>query len=107
MRPLDLDSGIVQELEKLAPFGPGNARPLFMSRGMRLRGDVKKRGKDTLQCWMSDAEGKVTCEVIGFRAYERWQAQKQKKREYDIVYQPTLRNFNGITSITLELEGWQ
>ncbi len=107
LRPSDLAPAFVQDLEKLAPFGPGNARPLFVSRAMRVRGDVKKRGKDTLQCWMSDEEGKVTCEVIGFRSYERWQAQTQKKREFDIVYQPTLRNFNGITSITLELESWK
>lgn len=105
--PLDLDLRLVRDLEKLAPFGPGNPKPLFLSRGMRLRGDIKKRGKDTLQCWMSDAVGKVTCEVIGFRAYERWQAESKTKREFDIVYQPTLRNFNGIQSITLELETWK
>lgn len=107
LAPGDLDTRLVTDLERLAPFGPGNPRPLFVSRGMRLRGDVKKRGKDTLQCWMTDARGKLTCEVIGFRSYERWQAETQKKREFDIVYQPTLRNSNGIASITLELESWR
>ncbi len=107
LRPAQLETAFVRDLEKLAPFGPGNARPLFVSRAMHVRGDVKKRGKDTLQCWMSDAEEKVSCEVVGFRSYERWQTQTQKKREFDIVYQPTLRNFNGITSITLELESWR
>ena len=105
--PLDLDLRLVKDLERLAPFGPGNPKPLFLSRGMKLRGDIKKRGKDTLQCWMSDALGKVTCEVIGFRAYERWERQAKTKREFDIVYQPTLRNSNGIESIQLELESWQ
>ena len=107
LRPAQLEATLVRDLEKLAPFGPGNARPLFISRAMHVRGDVKKRGKDTLQCWMSDSEEKVTCEVVGFRSFERWQAQAQKKREFDIVYQPTLRSFNGITSITLELESWR
>ena len=107
LRPAQLDPAFVSDLEKLAPFGPGNERPLFMSRGMHVRGEVKKRGKDTLQCWMTDSEEKVTCEVVGFRSYERWQSQAQKKREFDIIYQPTLRKFNGITSITLELESWR
>ena len=97
----------VHDVEKLAPFGPGNPKPLFVSRGMRVRGDVKKKGKDTLQCWMTDTEGKVTCEVIGFRAYERWQAQARTQREFDIVYQPTMKNANGIGFITLELESWK
>jgi single-stranded-DNA-specific exonuclease len=105
--PADLDLRLLRDLERLAPFGPGNPKPLFLSRGMKLRGDIKKRGKDTLQCWMSDAGEKVTCEVVGFRAYERWQAESKTKREFDIVYQPTLRNSNGISSITLELEAWQ
>jgi single-stranded-DNA-specific exonuclease len=105
--PEDLDMRLLRDLEKLSPFGPGNPKPLFLSRRMQLRGPVKKRGKDTLQCWMSDAGKNVTCEVIGFRAYERWNRQAATKREFDIVYQPTLRNFNGITSITLELESWQ
>jgi single-stranded-DNA-specific exonuclease len=114
LEPSDLSVELVKDLERLAPFGPGHPRPLFVTRGLRVRGPVRKRGKDTLQCWMTDAQGSTTCEVIGFRAYERWQAQEKtstgardRARTYDIVYQPALRNANGITSITLELEAWE
>ena len=103
--PSELDVRLVKGLEKLGPFGPGNPSPRFLSRGMRVRGDVKKRGKDTMQCWMTDASESVTCEVVGFRCYERWM--RDKKNPADIIYRPALKNFNGIETIQLELESWQ
>ena len=104
--PSELDLRFVKDLEKLAPFGPGNPGPRFLSRNMRVRGEVKKRGKDTLQCWMTDESGSVTCEVVGFRCYEKWRSNEKKQSRFDIVYRPALKNFNGIETIQLELEAW-
>ncbi len=91
----------------MTPYGPGNPKPLFVSKQLKVRGEVKKRGKDTLQCWMTDAGGKSTFEVVGFRSYERWVSEGKEKSAVDIVYQPALKTFNGITSIQLELEDWR
>ncbi len=104
--PGDLDTKFLTDLERLAPFGPGNKKPLFLSRGMRVKGEIKKRGKDTLLCWMTDRTGKMTCEVLGFRSYERWNA-AGRQADYEIVYQPVLKEFSGIVSIQLELEDWE
>ena len=105
--PEHLGKDFLGTLEKLSPFGPGHPKPLFVSRKLQVRGEVKKRGKDTLQCWMMDAAGKRTFEVVGFRSYSRWTAQTEKKEPVDIVYQPALKTFNGISSIQLELEDWR
>ncbi len=102
-----VDAAFLKDLEKLSPFGPGNPKPLFVSKKLKVRGDVKKRGKDTLQCWMTDPGGNNTFEVIGFRSYERWMNSGQEKSAVDIVYQPALKTFNGITSIQFELEDWR
>jgi single-stranded-DNA-specific exonuclease len=102
----DLDRKFLEDLELLAPFGPGNPRPLFLSRGLRVKGLPKRRGRDTLQCWVSDERGKTTCEVVGFRAYNRWM-ETAPSGAVDIVHQPTLKHFNGIASIQLELEDWR
>lgn len=102
----ELTASFVKDLEKLAPFGPGNEKPLFISKNLKQKSTAKKRGRDTLQCWITDQEGKTICELIGFRAYERWTAERQKTA-FDIVHQPTLRQFNGITSLELQLEDWR
>ncbi len=103
----DLNGPLLKELEQLEPFGPGHPKPLFMTKQLRVRGDVKKRGKDTLQCWMTDAQDKVTCEVIAFRAYDKWMESSRQQKWFDIIYQPTLKNMNGIQSITLQMELWK
>ncbi len=101
----ELDLQFLKDLEMLAPFGPGNRKPLFLSRSLRLKGEAKKRGKDTLQCWMTDERGKTTCEVVGFRSYERWTTARGAG-VYDIVYKPELKEFQGLASIQLELQDW-
>ena len=101
----DINLTFLESLERLAPFGPGNRRPFFVSRNIRTKSVVKKRGKDTLQSWITDSEGKTTCEMIGFRKYDRWR-QSKNTGVFDIVYQPSLNDFNGITSLQLELEDW-
>lgn len=102
----ELTPAFVRDLEKLAPFGPGNEKPLFLSKGLKQRGTAKRRGRDTLQCWITDTAGKAVCELIGFRAYERWAAES-RGAAFDLVHQPVLRNSNGISSLELQLEDWR
>jgi single-stranded-DNA-specific exonuclease len=103
-------AGLLKDLDQMAPFGPGNRKPLFLSKGIRLRGALKRRGKDTLQGWVTDEAGKITSEMIGFRSYDRWMKSRTAAQVaaplFDIVYQPVLKDFNGIASIELQLEDW-
>ncbi len=104
--PRDLDLKFLRDLERIEPFGPGNPRPLFMTRGMRAKGEVKKRGKDTLHAWMASSDGRTVCEVVGFRQYERWAA-TPPAGPVDVVYRPSLVDSQGIVSVQLELEDWK
>lgn len=104
--PRDLQVTFLKDLARMEPYGPGNNKPLFLTRGLKMRGEPKKMGKDTLRCWLSDVEGKATFEVIGFRAYTRWMETVKPGQAVDIVYQPSLKSFQGIVSIQLEMEDW-
>ena len=44
----EINLKFLQDLDKLAPFGPGNKKPLFVSRNIKVKGEPKKRGQDTL-----------------------------------------------------------
>ncbi len=102
----ELNLEFLKDLNRLEPFGPGNVKPYFLSRGVRLKGESKKRGKDTLSCWMTDPKGKTTCEVVGFRCFERWEKEDQTGL-FDVVHRPTLMESRGIAYIQLELEDWR
>lgn len=102
----DLNLEFLKDLNKLEPFGPGNPKPYFLSKGLRIKGEAKKRGKDTLYCWLTDPKGMTTCEAVGFRMFDRWSS-AAKKPIFDVVYRPALVEFHGITHIQLELEDWR
>jgi single-stranded-DNA-specific exonuclease len=107
MNPADLTVDLIKDLAKLEPHGPGNPQPRFLTHSMRVKGGVQKRGKDTLSCWLSDEKGKLTCEAVAFRSYEKWQKEMADKTWVDIAYRPGLRNTNGISTIQLELVSWR
>ncbi|MBI3315940.1 MAG: single-stranded-DNA-specific exonuclease RecJ [Candidatus Omnitrophica bacterium] len=102
----DLDAKFISDMERLAPFGPGNPKPIFVSRNLRLKTTPRRRGKDTLAAWVTDGTGKAICEMVGFRCYERWKESRPRER-FDAVYAPALNTFNGIESIGLELQDWR
>ncbi len=102
----DLDLRFLKELDSLSPFGPGNPKPLFISRGLKIKGEARKRGQDTLHAWVTDEASRTTCEMIGFRAFGRW-VQRGKPERLDLIYQPALKEYNGVTSIELQLEDWK
>lgn len=102
----DLNLEFLKDLSKLEPFGPGNPKPYFLSKGLSLKGEARKRGKDTLHCWLKDAKGMTTCEAVGFRMFDRWSS-AEKTPIFDVVYRPTLVEFQGIAHIQLELEDWR
>jgi single-stranded-DNA-specific exonuclease len=105
LRTADLTADFVKALERLEPFGPGNAKPVFLTKGLKLKASVQKRGRDTLSGWVTDADGKAACELVGFRCYERF-SRETPKAAWDFAYRPTLRTHAGIASIQLELIDW-
>lgn len=102
----ELDAAFIRDLEKMAPFGPGNEKPRFLTKNLKLKSAPRLLGKDTLALWVTDETGKAACEVIGFRSYARW-SKGIKKPAWDIIHQPGLKTWNGITSISLELQDWR
>ncbi|MFA5149891.1 MAG: single-stranded-DNA-specific exonuclease RecJ [Candidatus Omnitrophota bacterium] len=101
---IELDLGslterLVEELEKLEPFGTGNPEPLFYTRGLRLKGEPQSLGRQTLKFWVTD--GKVTFQVIGFGMASLLVSLREAK-SLDIVYTPRMDNWRDDSSIILE-----
>ena len=94
-----LTEGVVEELEKLEPFGTANPEPLFYTRGLKLKGEPQSLGRQTLKFWVSD--GSVTFQVIGFGMSSLLPSLKEAK-SLDIVYTPRMDNWQDDSSIILE-----
>lgn len=56
IRPEDITPEAIRELELLAPFGEGNPEPVFLLRGMRVKG-MKRIGRDLKHARLTLASG--------------------------------------------------
>ncbi|ARN55825.1 single-stranded-DNA-specific exonuclease RecJ [Sedimentisphaera salicampi] len=83
-----------QQLEKIAPFGKGNPRPLFAARGIRLEGSPQKIGaaKEHLRFVIRDAGGRMPCVAFKMASYYN----KLLESDYfSVAFEPIFNEYNG------------
>ena len=88
----------VSELQLLAPFGQGNPRPLFATKGVSLSSPPRRVGAkgDHLQLVITDNMASVRCIGFGFGKLEK----KLLEHEFfNIAFQPQINNYNGNTNV--------
>lgn len=90
----DFDFRTVDQLEKLSPFGNGNPRPIFVTRGVRLEGAPQKMGSgnEHIRFVIRDASGYMQC--VGFNMVSIYN--KLIESDYfSIAYEPRMNQYNG------------
>jgi len=96
----------VSELRMLEPFGQGNPRPIFATKGVRLAAPPRKVGSrgEHLQLTITDNATAVRC--IGFR-FGKLEKKLLDHEFFDVAYQPQLNNYNGVSNIEFVLKDVQ
>jgi len=89
---------LVRQLDLLGPYGEGNPKPIFATKGVRLAAAPRRCGStnDHLQFAITDNTATIRC--VGFRmgGLEK----KLVDNEYfNIAYEPTLNHYNGNTTV--------
>jgi len=97
----DMDEGLIQELSRLEPFGMGNRQPLFFTGNLRLKGQPRVMGRDTLKFWVTD--GTFTYQAIGF-GMGSFKDSLLAAEYFDVVYSPVMDNWQGEESLLLEIK---
>ncbi len=95
----DLDDNLVQTLDLLSPFGPGNPPITLLSTQLTIH-DQKQLGRagDHLRLVVGDEDG-VLRDVIWWRA----QPEALPPGRIDLVYRPTMNTYKGERRLQLEL----
>ena len=96
-----LDKSLLEELDRLSPFGIGNPKPVFVSRNLKIRSGPHALRRSTVKMWVTD--GKVTAEAIGFNMVD-FMPSDPVNQKVDIAYTCDLNEYKGITSIRLQLK---
>ncbi|MCX5706690.1 MAG: single-stranded-DNA-specific exonuclease RecJ [Candidatus Omnitrophica bacterium] len=97
----DLNDQVIQELERLEPFGTANPEPLFYTKGLKLKGEPLVLGRETIKFWVTD--GSVTFQAIGF-GMSSFRENLRSAANLDLVYTPRMDNWQDESSVILEVK---
>ena len=96
-----LSERLISDIERLAPHGPKNPSPMFISRGIKLKNAPKAIGRRGIKFWVTD--GKITCEAIAFGMSDIF-FKELSEEKIDLAYSPSINIYKGLRSIKLDLE---
>ena len=97
-----IDGRFMKFLEKLAPFGPGNMTPKFISRNVSPGRDPRLVGKDNGHLKFKAKQGKTSYDAIGFNKGNHFEKMINGK-PIDIAYVVEENEWQGATSIQLNI----
>ena len=99
----DVNHRMIKFLNALEPYGPGNSRPIFISRNLHVDGIPKLLGRDQNTLKLFVKQDKTPFESIGFNMAEYYEKLIQNT-SIDIAYIINENEWNGKKSIQLELK---
>ncbi len=93
---------MVSELQMLGPFGQGNPKPVFATKGVRLASPPRRvgSGREHLQLAITDNTNTIRC--IGFR-FGKLEKKLLENEFFNVAYQPQLNTYNGNTNVEFVL----
>lgn len=96
----DANERLLGAIRHLEPFGIGNAGPLFVSRGVRVKGGARKVSTDGLKVEFATASGPR--EAVGWGLYGR-ASEIPRDGTIDIVYRLEMNEFRGARTLQANL----
>ncbi len=100
---VDITPKFYRIIQQMAPFGPQNMRPVFVTSGLRDNGYGKKVGADESHLKLSVFQGtpNIVFGCIGFGLGEKFSL---TKNQFDLAYCLDENTWNGKTSIQLQIK---
>lgn len=96
----ELDEDVIAQIEGLAPFGSDNPKPLLCSSSLTVKDGPRPIGKSGFKMWVTD--GRITCEAVSFGRNDL--VAPQSGSRVDLAYVPSINDWQGVSSIQLELK---
>lgn len=96
----------VQQIDRLAPFGQGNPRPLLCTGGVTLSGPPKPLGSSGNHLAVMLSQHGVTLRAVAFGGGDRTEELTAVDGTLDVAFRPVINNFRGRQSVELHLVDW-
>ncbi len=102
-----LTLAVVEQMERMAPFGQGNPRPLLCTTGVRLVRPPRAIGNGGRHLAMELVQHDVALRAIAFGASDWADPLTHTQAPFDVAYRPMINVFAGRRSVELRLVDWR
>ena len=101
-RLVEFSRGAVSELQMLSPFGQGNPKPVFATKGVHLASAPRRVGArgEHLQIAVTDNTNSIRCIGFGMGKLEK---RLLEQEFFNIAYYPGINDYNGSSNVQLVL----
>lgn len=98
-----IDDDFLAHLERFAPFGPHNTRPVFVSRGLRCYGQAQCVGPSQKHLRLRVQQDHAVLDGIGFGFGDWAEALNRPNARFDLAYVPEYNVWQGQRRIQLRI----
>jgi single-stranded-DNA-specific exonuclease len=98
-----IDDDFMAQLERFAPFGPQNTRPVFVSRGLKAAGMAQQVGPGKNHLRMRVRQGDAVLDAIGFGLGDDAPRINRPNVAFDLAYVPEYNFWQGNRKIQLRV----
>jgi len=97
----------VEQIERLAPFGQGNARPMFCASQIRLDESPKTMGGSGRHLSLRVSQHGTQMRAVAFGAAEWAEDLARVEGPLDLAFRPVINEFRGRRNVELQLADWR
>ncbi len=97
----------VEQIESLAPFGHGNARPVLCASEVRLTGKPKRIGATGRHLSMTFNQHGIKMRAVAFGGGDWEEELTQIEGPLSIAFRPVINRYRGRVSVEIHLDDWR
>jgi single-stranded-DNA-specific exonuclease len=102
-----LTLGLLDDLDRLEPYGAENRRPLFLAGGLEVVGDPRRVGNGERHLSFRVRQGGTSLKAIAFGMADRLEELLSADRRCCLAFTPKLNEYMGRRSIDLDVTDFQ
>ncbi len=103
----ELTERTVSQIESLAPFGAGNARPVLCTTNVVVEGEVKPMGKQGQHFSVTLAQHGVRLRAVAFSRSDWADELSAHDGPLSVAFEPKINEFRGRRSVEMLLADWK
>ena len=104
---VQLTLDVLNDIEKLAPFGQSNRRPVFCASGVELAAPPKRMGESGRHLSLSLQQCDIRLRAVAFGQGDWAEELEKLNGPFDIAFHPVINEFRGRRSVEMQLIDWK